>query len=417
MPAKTHRSDYLILGTLVAITAVILLVFAWAGWLHEDALEKRFIQSVHSTREDGVKAFYTLLEGQGIAVSTHKKRLQMESLQDVGVLVSLNPMVAINGAEAAELQACLEKGLILICTHVPDGLIPKLDGLPRWRAPGLRKSVRRRLKPESFKDSLVREDGRELPLAQDVNTVCLRSTTVIEPKDTQEVPVPGTALFSDAAGLRVAEYLMGAGRLILLSDSSFLANQGLGRHDNSVLAVNMIAHALNYARTQTLVFDEYHFAFSGEHHGARILSVLLMTTPAGWAILCLAAAGILLLIYQGRQFGPRHDLVTETRRSKLDYIQAVGASYCAAKAHGLALRLIYQGFKQKLAAHTALPPTTANHVIIAELSRQIPIDTAKSESALNYCDELLSNPKVSAGQLQKALQQLRSIEMEIFHEH
>ena len=417
MATKTHGSDYLILGTLVALCAATLLVLAWAGWLRQDTLQTRFIRSVNSTRADGVKALYTLVQGQGIAVSTLEKPLQMESLHNVGVLVSLNPIVPFNAAEVAELRKHLEQGLILICTYVPDGLIEGLDVLPRRRPLHTQKAVRRRMKADDFKASAVPEDGKDLALALDINTVCMRTTTVIKPKDKRESPVPSIALFSDTTGLRIAEYPMGAGCLLLMSDSSFLANGFMGRQDNAVLAYNTVVHALNQARTPTLVFDEYHLAYGSGQYGAQILSTLLVTTPAGWAILCLGAAGVLWLIYKGRQFGPRHSPTTETRRSKLDYIEAVGATLCAAKARGLTLKLIYHAFKQRLAAYTALTPSSANQVIVAELSRRTAIDTAQSEAALDDCDELLRSPSVSAAQLQGALRQLSTIETEVFHEH
>jgi hypothetical protein len=415
MPAKTHKTDYLILGTLVTVTAVILLGFIWAGWLQEDALQERFIRSAHSAREDGVKAFYTLLAGQGIAVSTNEQRFQRESLAQVGVLVSLDPVVSINAAEVMELRRCLERGLILITTHIPHGLVEELKDLPSSSPGRSRKTIKRRNKPDEFKRTPVPQGDRGLPLAQDIHTVCIRSKTVITPKGDQE-SLTSVPLFRDSIGLRVVEYPIGAGRLILLSDSSFLANERLAHDDNAVLAVNLIAHVLQSESARSLMFDEYHFAYGGSHQGMGILGALLLTTPAGWAVLCLALAGILLLIYQGRQFGPRHDLVTETRRSKLDYIQAVGATYCAAQAHGLCLRHIYHAFRQKLATHAGLPVTAANKVLITELSRHTPMDGVTSESALNNCDALLSGTQVSAGQLHRALQQLSKIEMEVFHE-
>ena len=416
MGAKTHTSDYLILGTLVTLTTVILLGFIWVGWLQDEALQERFIRSAHSTREDGVKAFYTLLAGQGIAVSTNEQRFQRESLAQVEVLVSLDPVVPVNAAEVMELRQYLEQGLILISTHIPHGLIDTPNGLPKRSAGHSRKSIRRRSKSSDFKHSSVDSGNRGLPLARDIHTVCLRSEKVITPKDDPNSPVTGNPLFRDSIGLRIVEFPIGAGRLILLSDSSFLANEGLGRDDNAVLAVNLIAHALPSESTQSLMFDEYHFAYGGSHQGMGILSALLLATPAGWAVLCLALAGSLLLMYKGRQFGPRRDLVTETRRSKLDYIQAVGATYCAAQAHGLCLKHLYHEFRQKLAAHTGLPVTAANNVIITQLSRHTPIDRITSESALNDCDALLSGAQVSAGQLHRALQQLSKIEMEVFHE-
>lgn len=416
MPAKSHRSDYLILGTLVTLTILIVLGFIWAGWLQDDALQKRFIRSARSTREDGVKGFYTLLANQGFAVSTHEGRLQRESLEGVGVLVCLDPIVPINADEVAELRHCLQKGLVLITTYAPHGLIDSLELLPD-RPAHKREPFKQQQQAKDFEQTSVPLEDRPLPLARDIHKVCMHTKSVIKPKDNQGMPKAVDSLFRDTVGLRIAEYPIHTGSLVLLSDSSFLANESLGQADNAVLAVNLIAHALHNASAPTLLFDEYHFAYDGQHRGMGILSTLLVTTPAGWAVLCLALAGILLLLYKGRQFGPRRDLVTETRRSKMDYIEAVGATYCAAQAQDLTLRIIYQNVKQKLACHVGLPVTTANNVLAAALARETSMDTAKSEMTLNECETLLANPGVTSAQLQKALQQLSSIEIEVIHEH
>jgi hypothetical protein len=54
----------------------------------------------------------------------------------------------------------------------------------------------------------------------------------------------------------------------------------------------------------------------------------------------------LFLLYQGRQFGPI--VSAQRRRSKMEDVQAVGATYRAAGAHRLTLRLLYNWVRQRL---------------------------------------------------------------------
>ena len=57
---------------------------------------------------------------------------------------------------------------------------------------------------------------------------------------------------------------------------------------------------------------------------------------------------VLFMIYKGRRFGIRRGLERERRRSKLEYIYAVGATYRSAKANRLTLELILQWLKRKI---------------------------------------------------------------------
>ena len=163
----------------------------------------------------------------------------------------------------------------------------------------------------------------------------------------------GERLLADSVGTRVISYRIGEGEIIVLADSSFLANGWLGKEDNSVLAANLIEYAVNTARGRRVAFDEYHFGYGSRETGWSLLGASLMRASAGWGVLCLMAAGALYLVLKGRRFGTRSAPTRTRRRSKLEYVQSVGATYQAAGAHSLAFRHVYPWFRHKASAATS----------------------------------------------------------------
>lgn len=213
--------------------------------------------------------------------------------------------------------------------------------------------------------------------------------------------------------MRIVEHRIGHGRVIVLSDSSFLANGLIARVDNAVLAVNLVAYALAQSPRETTVFDEYHFGYGSGHGGFHLLAGLLLTTSPGWAVLSLTVAGILFLLYKGRQFGPRRTLGGARRRSKIQYAGSVGATFRVAGAHRLTLDLIGSWFRQRLASTVGLTPNASNDALAGALAKRRGVDRAQCHRALNECDRLVARPRISERQLRAAVTQLAEIEKEI----
>jgi len=263
----------------------------------------------------------------------------------------------------------------------------------------------------------VPEEARTLPVARDVATAYFETDAVFRP-DRADANTPASGvepLFTEDRGVRIAQWRVGRGRVLLLSDSSFLANANIAEGDNALLAVNLVSYAQAQAQPPRIVFNEFHFGAGGFGRGIGALGVLLFTTSPGWAVLALTAAGILFLIYQGRQFGPRRDLGRQRRRSKLEYVQAVGATYRAAGAHRLTLRLLYTWFRPQLTNRTGLAAGAPNQLVARELARYGRSRAADYERILDGCDRLLDRPAISARQLTGAVAQLARIEKEVLH--
>jgi len=402
MSSPSHRSEYKILLVLAVVSSLALLAMVWSGLVREDRSGQPGLRTTRSTNIDGMLACYELFDRLEIPVERSHRMLLAGQLDDVAVVFLIEPRIALNTGEIVELGAWIERGGTLI-TSADMEIVKDL-------APAAADLVY--VDRSSHADS---GSTRTLPLSKDVEEVSLETNDVLALKVPDERTTRKTVepLFEDAHGVRSAEHRMRLGRLILLSDSSFLANEHLGSRDNSVLAVNLVSYARSGASGRRVLFDEYHFGFGDGSQGFRLLASLLLTTSTGWSVLTLTAAGILLLLYKGRRFGPRRDLAGQRRRrSKMEYVCAVGATYRAAGAHKLTLRLIYNWFRQRAAGRTGITPTAANRLLAQELARRGRARAEEIQRTLDDCDGLLARPAVSQRQLTAALSRRAQIEKE-----
>ncbi len=415
---KSHKSEYTILAVLGLVTTVALLGMAWAGMLREQRSGAPGVRTTRSTNDDGLLIGYTLFERLGLPVERSNRMLLSAQLEGVGIIFLIDPLVPVGAVEISDLGAWISRGGVLVTTEIIPNLSPRLRRLAKPGALGdIDRKERLGPKPREGRLTKVSEQAKGLPLARDVSTAWFQTDLVV-PKDRSD---PNTStgarepLFVDDQGIRIAQWRMGRGRIILLSDSSFLANANIAEGDNAMLATNLIACAQAQAGTGKIVFDEYHFGAGGFDEGIGVLSLMLFTTSPGWAVLALTAAGILFLFYRGRQFGPRRGFGQQRRRSKLEYVRAVGATYRAAGAHRLTLRLIYTWFRQQLTNRTGLSAGVSNSLVAQELARRSRSQAADYQRILDGCDRLLSQPQVSQRQLRAAVGQLARIEKEILH--
>jgi hypothetical protein len=317
----------------------------------------------------------------------------------------------VGAAEIEDLSAWVARGGVLVTTEVLATLSPPspkpAQEIPRSTRPHVPPKVEGYL-------TQVPEEAKSLPLAREVGATFFETSWVLHP-DPNAPPGGMQPLFADARGVRIAEWRIGRGRVVHLRDSSFLANGNIAEGDNAVLAANLAGYAQAQANRPRVVFNEFHFGAGGLGAGIGILALMLFTTSPGWAVLALTAAGVLFLFYQGRRFGPRRGFGQQRRRSKLEYVRAVGATYRVAGAHRLTLRLIYTWFRQQVMNRTGLTTGASNHLVAQELARRGRSPAAEYQRILDGCDRVLSQPTISPRQLTAALGQLARIEKEVLH--
>jgi len=410
MSPKNHKSEYTILALLGLVTAVALLWMAWSGLLREQRAGRTGVRTTRSTSDDGTLICYTLFERLGLPVERSNEMLVADQLAGVGTVFLIDPIVPVGAAEVQDLGAWVARGGVLVTTEV----IARLYPAPRKPAKESPRSSRPYVPPQVegyFTE--VPEAAKSLPLAREVAATFFETSDALPPDP--KAPTSGMQpLFAEGRGVRIAQWNVGRGRVIFLRDSSFLANVNIAQGDNAILAANLVSYAQAQAGGPRVVFNEFHYG-AGFGQGMGVLAIMLMTTSAGWAVLALTAAGILFLFYQGRQFGPRRGFGQQRRRSKLEYVRAVGATYRAAGAHRLTLRLIHTWFRQQMMNQTGLTASASNSLVARELARRGRSTAADYQHILDECDRVLSQPTISQRQLTTAVAQLARIEKEILH--
>jgi hypothetical protein len=139
------------------------------------------------------------------------------------------------------------------------------------------------------------------------------------------------------------EIPVGRGRIIAIADPTMASNGVLRRSDNAVWLVSLAA-----ARgTGKIFFDEYHHGF-GEKRGTVELTRAFFSTPWGWCVLQIAAAGLLYAFAYRRRFGRISEPPVVDRASSTELIEARAGLLQAAAARGLAAEAIVQNLCQEL---------------------------------------------------------------------
>lgn len=412
MSPKIHKSDVVILAVLGVVSAM--LMAALIGWeqlgRQEDATPG--LRTTRSTNVEGMMVCYTLFDRLGVMVNRMELPFSAESLDAVDVLWVVDPLLAIRGAERAALEDWVRRGGVLACSA---SVGHSLNALPGVEIPACRRCGDGTCRAAAATRPVVSSPEADLPLARHVASAEFATNAAINidmgerPAETSCVEV----LFADPAGPRVVVRSMGEGHVIVLADSSFLANGFLGRRQNAVLAVNLMAYCLEHAGGARVVFDEYHFGYGRHETGWSVLAAMLWHSSPGWAVLSLTVSGVLLLLYKGRRFGTRRQLVHSQRRSKLEYVHAVGATYRAAGAHGLALKLILQGFRQRAAAALHLSPAASLADIAAALNQRSGISPQRYMQPLRRCEQAIETGRLSARRASSLLAQLAEVEAEV----
>ncbi len=409
-----HKSDFFILALLGFVTVAILLaLFTWSS-LGKNPQENEWLRTSFSINVQGTKVFYTLLEKLGFSVQRLQSTFLSETLKEYDLLLMLDPPVPIGEGERIELEQWVQQGGVLICNSEIDKQVRAIELRSRGQ------EYAKKSEPLNS-PSKIPADAAGLPLAADINEVQFSTTEILDTETSDIQPAKTRSsvkpLFSDSFGLRIAAYPFGRGSTIVFSDSSFLSNGLIGSQDNAILAVNLIAFVLTRTNGRRVAFDENHFDFNRQETGWPVLTGLIFKTTPGWAVLCLTAAGIFFLIYKGRRFGARRPLQRTRRRSKLEFVHSVAATYQLAGAHRLAFGLVYRSFKHQAARSVGLPESAPTDQIAAELARRAGKPRNAYQLIFENCEKAAADGKgkLSARQISPLLNQLKTIEMETIH--
>jgi len=425
MPGKSHKSEYVILAVLAVLSAVVILGLLAVGWLRQGEDRGFWARTTRSTNGEGTIVSYTLFERLGIPHVRSDRPLLDDALEEMDVLFLVEPLFPVQEGELLAVKRWVAGGGVLVCTTAGLGFFGDefgIDDLLRqreWSDEDADEPWHDTDEERLPGPTRVPAQARTYPLARDVSVVHLAGSRVLDVQDDETTASRERVhtLFSDARGPRIAARRTGLGWVVVLSDSSFLANGHIGKKDNAVLAVNLAAWARSRARGVRTAWDEYHYGFGERLTGWDVMTGTLLGTTPGWSILSVAAAGILYLVYRGRRFGTRRTPTQVRRRSKLEFVHAVGATYRAARAHRLVFGIVYQWFRRKAAQHTGLPATAPPAEIAERLAQRTGTSSHRPADVLRSCETALKGASLSSRQLSTLLDQLAVIESEIDDGH
>ncbi len=204
-------------------------------------------------------------------------------------------------------------------------------------------------------------------------------------------PVPdGTITFEGPGGgeqILAAVYHRGKGELVVVASPAIAENHLITRHDNSVLAVHLLA-----APGRPVVFDEF-------YHGLTIRgNPLWLFTQRGYAAttLCLLTLMGLWIWREAVFLGPPLAPVAQSRRSIGEYVDAMARFLNRGRSsQAFLLREVRSGLLRAVRDELHLPPSR-DHVdeLAAVLARRDPRRARELIEAVGAVDEALSRKGV-----------------------
>ncbi len=159
-------------------------------------------------------------------------------------------------------------------------------------------------------------------------------------------PVSDATLLETAEGAPVMRRLAfrNGGRVLLIADSRYLANQLLKETDAGLLALPWLLSE----RPSRVTFDEYHHGFGRRRSILLAAWGWLRSAPAGWVILQLGLAGLVAVAVGAARFGPALRVVERRRRSPLEHLDALAVGLERAEGRDAAVELIAAGLRRRL---------------------------------------------------------------------
>lgn len=206
-------------------------------------------------------------------------------------------------------------------------------------------------------------------------------------------------------GALLVDYPYGNGRIILLSDPYIVANNGISRADNLLLALNAVAGGGGM-----IAFDEFHQGRPATHNE---LFQYFSGTPVLAICAQLALIGIAVVWSQGRRFARPLPLPHVDRRSKLEFVASMAELQQRARAHDLALENIYARVRRVLVRYGGVSNSTPRAEIARRVAMRSGLNREELETLMRNCEETINGAPTHAKEVLRVAQRLRDIESKL----
>ncbi|MFY9621155.1 MAG: DUF4350 domain-containing protein [Pyrinomonadaceae bacterium] len=211
--------------------------------------------------------------------------------------------------------------------------------------------------------------------------------------------------FGNKRGALLVDYPYGNGRIVLLSDPYIVANNGISRADNLLLALNAVTGSGGM-----IAFDEFHQGRPTTHNA---LFQYFSGTPVLAICAQLALIGVAVVWSQGRRFARPLPLPQVDRRSKLEFVASMAELQQRARAHDLALENIYARVRRVLVRYGGVSNSTPRAEIARRVAMRSGLSREELEMLMRKCEETINGAPTHAREVLRIAQRLRDLESKL----
>ena len=211
--------------------------------------------------------------------------------------------------------------------------------------------------------------------------------------------------FREPKGALLVDYPYGNGRIVLLSDPYIVANNGIGRADNLLLALNAVVGGGG-----VIAFDEFHQGRPATHNA---LFQYFSGTPVLAICAQLALIGVAVVWSQGRRFARPLPLPHVDRRSKLEFVASMAELQQRARAHDLALENVYGRVRRVLVRYAGVSNSTPRAEIARRVAMRSGLNREELEALMRNCEETINGTPTRGNEVLRMAQRLRDIESKL----
>jgi len=386
------RTDRL-LWCIVLVTAALVALLAWLLMPPEKTGSVVQQPSTFFNVGYGAKAAYLVLDRLEYPVGRLRRPIAHETLNGIGCLFILKPLLGLQDFEMTELAAWVRQGHALV-------VVPGWSTLETFRAEGQAKPAPKESecdKPSGACSECKKQRGDDFeawfnvddeaasrrktpgtaaqPDRSDLGTqvdagepICAgirRLTTggdcrfAKSPLKGPLAKLPAKAFWKDKLGTIGLRVKLGDGAIIALADAYPLTNLGIGDADNGLLLGNIVRE-LSHLSPGEISFDEYHHGFAGRDWSALAMTKLMLAGPWRWAAAQAVLVGMLALYAGAVRFGSPRDVARKPRRQQREFAEAAGRLLDEAGAISLAIETLNRYYRDRLCRALHLEPETDN---------------------------------------------------------
>lgn len=436
------------LGVLVAINSL--------AYVQEEKRQDSELapnRSTYNSGSTGTRALYDFLSESGYKVMRWREapeRLFADSSPKVHTFVLIGrPLVSVEPHEAASLLRWVASGgrLVLIDRRPDDALLPRagdwtihtefvdypgfnddpanaelmtkgVKPLPPIQPTLLTQDVET-VQPSRFfsaikitadqgaaKKKAAEEDDFETILDEESEAPPPPAVATDEKSAANVSPAPVVHLATSKSPLLI-DYRYGQGKIVLLSDSYMVANNGIALKDNLQLAINLLGGYPGSSSTGVIAFDEF-------HQGRSTTSNAFVTYFAGTPVLAIAGQTVLLVLLvlwtRGRRFARPVPLTQVDRRSSLEFVASMAELQQRAQAYDLAIENVYSRTRRVLARYAGIDYNSPRSEIAARVASRSTLTAHQIETLMRQAEEAINSGGISERQSIHLVKRLREME-------